>query len=108
MFGAQMVRNPSTVQQVQLYIAYAMQVEVTAAGDDNTDQAKVAQELLKLKKKKSDLKVVQGRGVQLGDSAVVDFDARQSDTGEEFQGAKRRKTTLDTDSADMQFLPGQY
>lgn len=52
------------------------------------------------------LQVVQGRGLQLGDAALVDFDAKQTDTGEVFQGAKRRKTHMDTDSADMQFLPG--
>ena len=52
------------------------------------------------------MQVVQGRGLQLGDAALVDFDAKLSDTGEVFEGAKRRKTHMDTDSADMQFLPG--
>lgn len=83
-----------------------MKVEVRATGDDSTARAKVEQELLRVRKKKGGLTVVQGRGLQIGDSAVVDFDAKRSDTGQEFQGSKRRKTTLDTDSADMQFLPG--
>lgn len=52
------------------------------------------------------MQVVQGRGLKVGDAALVDFDAKQTDTGEVFQGAKRRKTHMDTDSADMQFLPG--
>lgn len=52
------------------------------------------------------VQVVQGRGLKKGDTAVVDFDARRTDTGEVFAGAKRRKTQLDTDSADIQFLPG--
>ena len=81
-------------------------MEVRATGDDSTARAKVEQELLRVRKKKGGLTVVQGRGLQIGDSAVVDFDAKRSDTGQEFQGSKRRKTTLDTDSADMQFLPG--
>ena len=50
--------------------------------------------------------MVQGRGLQVGDAALVDFDAKRTDTGEVFEGAKRRKTHMDTDSADMQFLPG--
>ena len=75
-------------------------------GDDKTDRAKVEQELLQVRKKKGGLKVVQGRGLQKGDAALVDFDAKRQDTGEIFQGAKRRKTHMDTDSADMQFLPG--
>ena len=84
-----------------------IQVEVRAVGDDTTDRAKVEQELLQIRKKKGGLKVVVGRGLQLGDAALVDFDAKKRDTGEVFQGAKRRKTHMDTDSADMQFLPGQ-
>ncbi|KAL0050013.1 hypothetical protein WJX82_002734 [Trebouxia sp. C0006] len=83
-----------------------MKVEVTAVGDDESDRAKVAQEIMQVRKKKGGLKVVQGRGLQLGDAALIDFDAKRSDTGEEFAGAKRRKTHMDTDSADMQFLPG--
>jgi len=82
-------------------------VEVTAVGDDESDRAKVAQEIMQVRKKKGGLKVVQGRGLQLGDAALIDFDAKRSDTGEEFPGAKRRKTHMDTDSADMQFLPGR-
>jgi len=84
------------------------QVEVTAVGDDESDRAKVAQEIMQVRKKKGGLKVVQGRGLQLGDAALIDFDAKRSDTGEEFAGAKRRKTHMDTDSADMQFLPGKF
>ncbi len=84
-----------------------LQVEVTAVGDDESDRAKVAQEIMQVRKKKGGLKVVQGRGLQLGDAALIDFDAKRSDTGEEFPGAKRRKTHMDTDSADMQFLPGR-
>ena len=49
---------------------------------------------------------MQGRGLEKGDAALVDFDAQRTDTGEVFAGAKRRKTHMDTDSADMQFLPG--
>ena len=82
-------------------------MEVTAVGDDESDRAKVAQEIMQVRKKKGGLKVVQGRGLQLGDAALIDFDAKRSDTGEEFAGAKRRKTHMDTDSADMQFLPGR-
>ena len=85
-----------------------VQVDVTATGDDESDRAKVAQELMQLRKKKGALGVVQGRGLQLGDAALVDFDAKRSDTGEQFPGAKRRKTHMDTDSADMQFLPGAF
>lgn len=84
------------------------QVQVTAVGDDESDRAKVAQEIMQVRKKKGGLKVVQGRGLQLGDAALIDFDAKRSDTGEEFAGAKRRKTHMDTDSADMQFLPGKF
>ena len=83
-------------------------MEVTAVGDDESDRAKVAQEIMQVRKKKGGLKVVQGRGLQLGDAALIDFDAKRSDTGEEFAGAKRRKTHMDTDSADMQFLPGRF
>lgn len=82
-------------------------MEVTAVGDDESDRAKVTQEIMQVRKKKGGLKVVQGRGLQLGDAALIDFDAKRSDTGEEFAGAKRRKTHMDTDSADMQFLPGR-
>ncbi len=82
-------------------------MEVTAVGDDESDRAKVAQEIMQVRKKKGGLKVVQGRGLQLGDAALIDFDAKRTDTGEEFAGAKRRKTHMDTDSADMQFLPGR-
>ncbi|KAL3161045.1 hypothetical protein ABBQ38_009428 [Trebouxia sp. C0009 RCD-2024] len=83
-----------------------LKVEVAAAGDEESDQAKVEHELLQIQKRKGGLKVVQGRGLQLGDAALVDFDARRTDTGEVFEGAKRRKTHMDTASADMQFLPG--
>ena len=83
-----------------------LQVEVQTVGDDNTDRAKVEQELLQVRKKKGGLKVVQGRGLQKGDAALVDFDAKKQDAGVVFQGAKRCKMHMDTDSADMQFLPG--
>lgn len=82
-------------------------MEVKSVGNDETDRAKVQQELLQIRKRKGGLKVVQGRGLQLGDAALVDFDAKQTDTGQVFQGAQRRKTHMDTDSADMQFLPGE-
>ena len=83
-------------------------MEVVATGDDNTDQANVQREIRQVLKRKGDLRVVQGRGFQVGDTAVVDFDAARADTGEVFSGAKRVKTQLDSDSADMQFLPGQH
>lgn len=83
-------------------------MEVVATGDDNTDQVNVQREIRQVQKRKGDLRVVQGRGFEVGDTAVVDFDAARADTGEVFSGAKREKTHLDSDSADMQFLPGEH
>ena len=84
------------------------QVEVLATGNEDTDNANVQREIRQVQKRKGNLRVVQGRGFEVGDTAVVDFDAARADTGEVFPGAKRVKTQLDSDSADMQFLPGAY
>ena len=84
------------------------QVEVLATGNEDTDTANVQREIRQVQKRKGKLRVVQGQGFEVGDTAVVDFDAARADTGEVFPGAKRVKTQLDSDSADMQFLPGVY
>ena len=80
---------------------------MVATGDESTDQRAVQQEVRQILKKKGTLKVVQDQKFQLGDVAVVDFDARRADTGQPFPGANRVRTQLDSDSSDMQFLPGQ-
>ena len=82
------------------------QVEVVATGDESTDQKAMQQEVRQIQKRKGNLRVVQGQGFQLGDTAVVDFEAKRADTGEAFPQTRRVKTQLDSDSSDVQFLPG--
>lgn len=78
-----------------------------ATGNDDTDKANVQRELRQVLKRKSTLNVVHGRGFEVGDTAIVDFEAARADTGEVFPGATRSKTQLDSDSADVEFLPGE-
>ncbi len=52
------------------------------------------------------LRVAVGRPLQMGDIVILDFDATRADEGEPILGAKRAGLRLDTETADLEFLPG--
>lgn len=83
-----------------------LQVAVESAGDEASDAQAVEDKVLSLRKGQAKLRVVADRGLQRGDLAIVDFSAARVDNGEDLLGATRKSMRLDTDDADVTFLPG--
>ena len=80
-------------------------VTVEAASDDARDQKTAEKRFRALLKEGGTLRVVTGRGVQMGDVTIVDFDATAEETKEAIPGASRRGMQLDTETADEEFIP---
>ena len=56
-------------------------MDVEAAGSEESDHTAVARMLQSLRKEEGTLRVVTGRGLQVGDVVIVDFDAARADGG---------------------------
>jgi len=85
----------------------SLAITVAAVSSEDADKAKADAKLRTLQKERGgQMRVVNGRGVQRGDMAIVDFDAAVEETGEAIPGAARQGMQLDTDTADEAFLPG--
>lgn len=97
-----------TIPAVQWKTPYKdLKVSVHASHNDATVQQKADANLrILLKERGGDLTVVSDRGVQAGDVVIVDFDAAVAETDERIPGAARQGMKLDTETADVDFMPG--
>lgn len=83
-----------------------IEVTVEAASDDLQDQKIADKRFRSLLKESATMRVVSGRGIKMGDVAIIDFDAISEETGEPIPGASRRDMKLDTEVGDEEFIPG--
>jgi hypothetical protein len=80
-------------------------VEIDAAVDDDEIRKSVQKKIWASLKDKGSLRVVNHRGVEMGDVAVVNFVAMRAETGKEISGSRQVKMHLDTvEGEDMMGL----
>ena len=77
-----------------------VQVEVERSELEGKEEEAVEKRLLAARKERGKLHVVQGRGLQQGDVAVLDMAARIAATGEPVQGGRQQGLQLDTDNPE--------
>ena len=85
----------------------SVQVEVQAAGDESSDKAAVDQRIAaSIKDSLGTLRVVSGRGLAVGDVAMLDYEARIADNGEPIAGSKKEGLRFDTEDPERLAVPG--
>lgn len=72
------------------------QVDVPEVGNEETDQEAAKERIWQALKQKGSLRVVEGRGLEKGDLAIIDFEARRADTGEAIAGSEKKGMQVDT------------
>lgn len=82
-----------------------LKVEVVAPGDDVSDKAEAEAMFNQQLRGLGTMRVVIDRGLAVGDQVVMDLDATNKATGEEIEGIKQKKFSLDTGAGRMN-LPG--
>jgi trigger factor len=94
-----------SVTWITPYAKLAVKVSNPQNSEADIDAA-VNKKFRMLLKEGASLRVVSGRGVQMGDVVIIDFSARVAESGEPIPGTDRKGMQLDTETADESFLPG--
>ena len=82
-----------------------LKVEVTSPGDDKTDAMEAEATFNRQLRALGTMRVVVDRGLEVGDQVVMDLEAVNAETGEEIEGIRQKKFSLDTGAARLN-LPG--
>lgn len=75
-------------------------IDVEDIGDDGTDRENVEQYIRTFLKNKGTQRIVQGRGLERGDVAILDFEFLRPDNREPLPSLKQDKFQFDTDLPD--------
>jgi len=82
------------------------QVSINDTGDFNTDMAAVDDLLRQILKQKGFQRVVVGRGLQKGDTCIMDIDVRSKSSKQPMPGLCKTRFPLDTELDPLQLLKG--
>lgn len=84
-------------------------MDVPEVGNEETDQEATKERIWVALKQKGSLRVVADRGLERGDVAIIDFEARRSDNGEVIAGSERKGMQVDTmDDLAVFGIDGEY
>lgn len=84
-----------------------MQLELEPVASEDAIRERAEMRIKGSLKETGSLRIVQGRGLQTGDVAVIDFELRRKDSDEPIEGTKQVDRQFDTEASEEAVqLPG--